>query len=549
METVKRSFPGAALLIFVFFFSLYALTMQGIPTGGDAWGMFLATRSLTDDGDAFLGHHSNVVLVPGLNGNPVSKFGVGQSVAETPAYMLAVRLSKYNDSVHHETFLFFITAFTSPLLCAAVCVYLYLTCLRLGYGAGVSLGVTIIAGVCTLLWPHSKWLFSEPLQALALIGAFHSLLLVRQGEGGLLGAPAAGFFLGLLAAAKLVLALAAVPACIYFIACLASKKSARPLADFLLFSLALAFWAMIILGYNYLRFGDFFETGYMALQDRETLHGFSVPLLTGLHGLLLSSGKGLFFYAPALLVSMATLPSFARKHPGEGWLIIFICAPALVVFAKWNQWHGDYTWGPRFLVPLVPLLALPVAEALSLARRRGRKLVAAAVVVIAAVSLLVQALGVAVNYNEYLLIMKTQAPYDLFYDPDNPGRIDLRDDLVNPHYVPEFSPLAGHWWLAKHMARHRRLGPDELRDKMQADFPWKALAPYAAPQLNAPLRAVAPDFWWSYLPEFYPRSAGWVARLARALLGLLIVSAAGMAFSIYRTRAAGVSSAAPDENI
>ncbi len=535
----KSGPPGAALLIFVFFFCLYSLTIQGLPTGGDAWGMFLATRSLVDDGDAFLAHESNVVLVPGINNNPVSKFGVGQSIAETPAYMLASYLSKYNKSVHADTFLFFVTAFTSPLLGAAICVLIFLTCLRLGYGSRVSLTVTIVAGLCTLLWPHTKWLFSEPLQALALIGAFHSLLLVGQGEGGLPGAPSAGFFLGLLAATKLALAVVIVPAGVYLLVCLAAKKSRRPAVDLISFVLMLGFWAAVILGYNYIRFGDIFETGYMVLRDRETLYGFSMPLLTGVHGLLLSSGKGLFFYAPVLIAAVAALPGFVKRYPGEGWLIIFISLPVVAVFAMWNQWHGDYSWGPRFLVPLIPLLVLPLGNLLAPPPGESlNKVVVAAVAALAAVSIFVQALGVVVNYNEYLLIMKTQVPYDMYYDSGNPGRIDKRDDLLNPHYVPEFSPLAGHWWLLKHIVKDRRLEPGALRKKMQSDFPWKGLMPYAVPQLDRPRRAVVLDFWWYYLPKFYPRSAGWVARSAYTLLVFFSLSALGLLFVFFRFRAA-----------
>jgi hypothetical protein len=29
-----------------------------------------------------------------------------------------------------------------------------------------------------------------------------------------------------------------------------------------------------------------------------------------------------------------------------------------LVYAKWHMWHGGYCWGPRFLVPLLPLLGL-----------------------------------------------------------------------------------------------------------------------------------------------------------------------------------------------
>ena len=35
-------------------------------------------------------------------------------------------------------------------------------------------------------------------------------------------------------------------------------------------------------------------------------------------------------------------------------IISFACY--LMVYAKWSSWHGGWGWGPRFLLPFVPLL-------------------------------------------------------------------------------------------------------------------------------------------------------------------------------------------------
>ena len=49
--------------------------------------------------------------------------------------------------------------------------------------------------------------------------------------------------------------------------------------------------------YGVARFGTPFETGYGA---QATAAAFTTPLLVGLYGLLLSSGKGVAWFAPAL---------------------------------------------------------------------------------------------------------------------------------------------------------------------------------------------------------------------------------------------------------
>jgi hypothetical protein len=69
-----------------------------------------------------------------------------------------------------------------------------------------------------------------------------------------------------------------------------------------------------------------------------------------------------------------------------GWL-----ACALVVYGGWFDWPASLAYGPRFLVPLLPALALALAAALE----RPRLRVAAGIAI---------ALGLAVNLPGALLV-------------------------------------------------------------------------------------------------------------------------------------------------
>jgi len=531
-KTIKPH-PLASLSLFVFFFCLYALTLRGVPTGGDALGMFLVTESLVEDGNVTIEDPppETVVLVPGADGLPVSKYGIGQSLAELPAYYIARYAAERNLTGRDDYMRYFVTSFTTPVVSALAMVLLFFICLRLGYGKRAALAVTLLAGVCSLVWPHSRLIFSEPLQALALLGAVNALLVLRGG-GGAGAALAAGFFAGLAVATKPVLVFTVIPFGAYFFYSTGSRQGRCGKAvKVVAFVGALAMWAAVVLGYNYLRYGGFFETGYLSITDRDSTHGFNVSLLTGLHGLLFSSGKGLVFYTPLVAAAAALFPRFARRRPAEAWLVAGLFAVYLLTFSCWYCWHGDYTWGPRFLVPVVPLLLLPLGEVFAggLAASRGWK---AAVAAVAAVSLFVQIPGVAVNYNEYLRVVRHQAPFDLSYYAEDPDTLELRDNLLSPHYVPEFSPIAGHYWLLKHMLLDRGDTPAELKEKMKEDYPWKGLVPYAPPQ-NASL-AAQPDFWWFYYVRFYPVSKRWVYPLAGALAALLLAGAAGIIASAWK---------------
>jgi hypothetical protein len=89
--------------------------------------------------------------------------------------------------------------------------------------------------------------------------------------------------------------------------------------------------------------------------------GFAQPLLSGLYGLLLSPGAGLLVYVPVLIVGFAGFPSLARAWRLEAALIAAVVLLRLLFFARWWDWPGGATWGPRYIVPLIPLMLLPAA--------------------------------------------------------------------------------------------------------------------------------------------------------------------------------------------
>lgn len=83
-------------------------------------------------------------------------------------------------------------------------------------------------------------------------------------------------------------------------------------------------------------------------------------LARGLPGLLVSPRAGLFVYAPFALLA---LPG-ARAFRGEPIAVVLAAVPAiaLVVYGGWFDWPASLAYGPRFLVPLLPLLALAFAR-------------------------------------------------------------------------------------------------------------------------------------------------------------------------------------------
>jgi hypothetical protein len=111
----------------------------------------------------------------------------------------------------------------------------------------------------------------------------------------------------------------------------------------------------------------------------------------------------------------------------------------LIAFGAWWEWWGGYGWGPRFLLPLLPLLLLTSLPLLNRALGEERWL-QGIVVLCAAAGLLVQFAGTAVDFNRYETFLD-----DHFPAPANqPLRYHHDPDLV---WRIADSPIIVHWQL------------------------------------------------------------------------------------------------------
>jgi len=125
--------------------------------------------------------------------------------------------------------------------------------------------------------------------------------------------------------------------------------------------------------YNAARFGNPLETGRtadMAIYERLEYGRFIVPW-EGLTGLLFSSGKGLLWYSPAVLVGVACWPSFHRSNRLLSSVLALAATGRIVFIASRSDWHGGFCLGPRYLVPLIPFLLLPAVPTVTRVLQQG----------------------------------------------------------------------------------------------------------------------------------------------------------------------------------
>jgi hypothetical protein len=82
--------------------------------------------------------------------------------------------------------------------------------------------------------------------------------------------------------------------------------------------------------------------------------------LTAVFGLLLDRSFGLLPHAPVFLLGLAGLPPLCRRWR-ETWPLLVTAVAVVAPVLPWRMWWGGQSPPGRFLVPLVPVLAVALA--------------------------------------------------------------------------------------------------------------------------------------------------------------------------------------------
>jgi hypothetical protein len=252
------------------------------------------------------------------------------------------------------------TVFAVGLLGAAIPALLYGHARRRGWSARWSAIVALVVALATQLFPYSTLLMAQVPSA-ALLFASYTLAVREERPRNGPRLAAAGFLAGLAALTNYL----CVP-CVGIVALLAGAVDRGRwkvhVAAFTAGALPpLAFLAL----YQKLTTGGFLRTPMSTMDARfVTPHALlgilKSPSWEAFVGITVSPYRGLFFFAPVLVMALGGLILWWRSRAYCAELLA-ITAIAFVFFAfnvTFNGWEGGFGIGARYLVPLIPFLGL-----------------------------------------------------------------------------------------------------------------------------------------------------------------------------------------------
>ena len=428
----------------------------------------------------------------GADGRYYSPFGIAQSIWNVPFYVAGRAAAAWITRPDTAAAIPKAAVALGTIPAVALLAWCAFSLLAaLGAPPSRSADAAMLLVFATPLWPYSGFGFNQPLAALFLWGAVLSAVHGRRGSGP--GAVAAGVLLGLAALTRHEMFLA-VP---FVLAFVAMGRAARLSPAVWRILAGLAPMAVAWGAYNWIRFGSPLESGYL----RDRVPGLGTTFAGGAAGLLFSSYSSLFLYCPIAILSVFGLAALWRRDRAAALLFVSLFAAFFVLYASLANWMAGRSYGPRYLVPLLPALVLPLAWW----RPAGRATRGAAVAVVA-LSIVTQLPGVLVDYSKVRVTLARQG--DTVAQDLRWSRAPL---LLNTRAAITIVPPA--------LAALAGFGP-------------VARVP-AGTNLNEAL-ASSPDLWWNSLVVLGVIRRGTAIAVAAALAGLGI-------FALHRGRRVAAS--------
>jgi hypothetical protein len=358
---------GIRPVVGVIFLALafYIFSASGHLTGQDQEYFYRTARAIARDHtfaiEPITLRDIELAGTRGREGKFYAQYAPGLPVALAPLVRLADKLQppvanilpSYRWPFHNAADIaprMFVSYFNIPIT-ALTAGLLTLLVIRLRYSIGAAIFIGLAFALSTFAWGQARILFVEPLQTFLLLGA--CVLLIDRSP---IHAAIAGCALAAATLVKLP-SILALPAFLLVPDEEGVVLWRRP-PKILALVIPLAIGLVAYAWHNWSRFGSAMATGYTAASGNID---FDWQPIGGLLGLLFSAGRGLFWFAPLTALALFAWKNFYRQRPAFAKMSILFVGIWLLFHSFYQSWHAGWGWGPRYLLPALPFLLLPLA--------------------------------------------------------------------------------------------------------------------------------------------------------------------------------------------
>jgi len=278
------------------------------------------------------------------------------------------------------------------ILTLATAAYLYLVAARYTGSRSIPVIFVLTAFYCTFWWNYLRAQNSDIYQTLFLLGFYHHFTSYFRAGAARRHQILAGAYLGAMILVKTFFVIL-IPIVFSFVAVVEYQRldpNRRPIsfktavtpfrqAAWIAFPIVCA--GCVLLAVNACKYGSPFETGWGG-------PAFDGNFLVGLRGFLFERRHSVFIYFPVFTFALPGYPVFLRKHRLDGLLFLSIGLLIFLFCCKLGDWVGGWGYGPRYMLPYLPLLSLPFIDTMELISANRRKIWVAAGAAVIGVALI-----------------------------------------------------------------------------------------------------------------------------------------------------------------
>jgi len=403
---LPRTRGGRAVLVFVFLLACYGYFFPTLNNWGSNSRMDLI-YAIVDKGTVRIDdYHQNTGDKAYFEGHYYTDKSIGPSLLGIPFYLAfkgLVRLpplaqlasgkkgpgalpsldevyKKYHlpvpgtpgaghSPLYHAMALVFVTFFSVAVLSALVGAVVYLLADRFAAASANAIVLALAFGLGTPTFAYSNQLYQHQAGAFGAFVGFFLLWRVMAEGASRRWLWLVGALFGYAMASEYVLG----P--ILTMVVLWAGFQVRPGRDLVRIIAAAAPWLIATAVYNMAAFQTPLPVGYRysafpAAFD-SGIFGFSVPSWSSIYMFTFSPYRGLFFLSPFLLLAAPGLYVMSRHRRNRQLALVVLVITVLFFVYNASHWvsTGGDSAGPRYLIPMLPFLSVPIIFVLNGVRR------------------------------------------------------------------------------------------------------------------------------------------------------------------------------------